>query len=92
MHSIIDGAFPLTDTSSGQAVQARTNALDGDDVDVAGSGVVSAVDDGAAVLIVSFSTSSFVFLRIRGRGCDVHRQTERHLELVTRGVTSSVRN
>jgi hypothetical protein len=38
----------VTDTTSGQSVQASTNTLDGDDVEVSGTGVVSAVHDGTA--------------------------------------------
>jgi len=35
-------------TTSGEAVEARADAFDGDDVEVAGAGVVCAVHDGAA--------------------------------------------
>jgi len=45
--SLLDGGHDhVTDTASGQAVEAGTEALDGDDVQVAGAGVVAAVHDG----------------------------------------------
>jgi hypothetical protein len=48
--SLLDGGHDhVTDTGSGETVQTRTNALDGDDVEVTGTGVVAAVEDGAAV-------------------------------------------
>lgn len=47
--SLLDGGHDhVTDTTSGQSVQASTNTLDGDDVEVSGTGVVSAVHDGTA--------------------------------------------
>lgn len=39
----------VTGASSGQTVQTSTEALDGDDVQVTGAGVVAAVHDGAAI-------------------------------------------
>ena len=48
--SLLDGGHDhITDTGGGETVQTRTNALDGDDVEVTGTGVVAAVEDGAAV-------------------------------------------
>jgi hypothetical protein len=45
--SLLDGGHNhVTDTTSGQSVQASTNTLDGNDVEVSGTGVVSAVHDG----------------------------------------------
>jgi len=45
--SLLDcGHDHVTDTSSGQTVQARTDTLDGDDVQVASTGVVGAVHYG----------------------------------------------
>ena len=47
--SLLDGGHDhVTDTTSGQSVQASTNTLDGDDVEVSGTGVVGAVHDGTA--------------------------------------------
>jgi len=46
--SLLDGGHDhVTGTTSGQAVKARTDTLDGDDVQVAGTRVVAAVHDGA---------------------------------------------
>ncbi|KAL4875955.1 hypothetical protein BJY04DRAFT_210952 [Aspergillus karnatakaensis] len=48
--SLLDGGHDhVSDTGGGEAVETRTNALDGDDVQVAGSGVVAAVEHGAAI-------------------------------------------
>lgn len=48
--SLLDGGHDhVTDTGSGETVQASTDTLDGDDVQVAGTGVVAAVEHGAAV-------------------------------------------
>lgn len=53
--SLLDGSDNhVTDTTSGQTVQAGTDTLDGDDVEVTGTGVVSAVHDGTASVHVSF--------------------------------------
>lgn len=47
--SLLDGSHDhVTDTGSGQTVQASTDTLDGDDVQVTGTGVVAAVHHGAA--------------------------------------------
>jgi hypothetical protein len=49
--SLLDGRHDHVSRTTGrQTVKTRTNALDGDDVQVAGTGVVAAVHDGAAVL------------------------------------------
>lgn len=48
--TLLDGGDDhVTDTTSGQTVQTGTDTLDGDDVQVAGTGVVGAVHDGTAV-------------------------------------------
>ncbi|RAH40310.1 uncharacterized protein BO95DRAFT_457487 [Aspergillus brunneoviolaceus CBS 621.78] len=48
--SLLDGGHDhVTDTGSGETVQASTDTLDGDDVKVAGTGVVAAVHHGATV-------------------------------------------
>jgi hypothetical protein len=48
--SLLDGGHDhVTDTGSGQTVKTCANALDGDDVEVTGAGVVAAVHDCAAV-------------------------------------------
>lgn len=45
--SLLDGGHDhVTDTTGGQAVQASTDTLDGDDVQVTGTRVVGAVHDG----------------------------------------------
>ena len=49
--ALLDGGHDhVTDTTSRQSVQAGTDTLDGDDVQVAGTGVVCAVHDSTAVL------------------------------------------
>lgn len=54
--SLLDGGDDhVTDTTSGETVQAGTDTLDGDDVQVASTGVVSAVHDGTAAADVSVS-------------------------------------
>ena len=54
--SLLDGGHDhVTDTAGGQAVQAGTDTLDGDDVQVAGTGVVGAVHDGTAVRLLATS-------------------------------------
>lgn len=48
--SLLDGGHDhVTDTTSGQSVQAGTDTLDGDDVQVSGAGVVGTVHDSTAV-------------------------------------------
>jgi hypothetical protein len=48
--SLLDGGHDhVTDTGGGQTVETCTDALDGDDVEVTGAGVVAAVHDCAAV-------------------------------------------
>ena len=48
--SLLDGGHDhVTDTGGGQTVKTCANALDGDDVEVTGAGVVAAVHDCAAV-------------------------------------------
>jgi len=48
--SLLDGGHDhVTDTGGGQTVETCANALDGDDVEVTGAGVVAAVHDCAAV-------------------------------------------
>lgn len=45
--SLLDsGHDHVTDTTSGETVEAGTESLDGDDVQVTGTGVVGAVHDG----------------------------------------------
>lgn len=51
--SLLDGGHDhVTDTTGGETVEACTDTLDGDDVEVTGSGVVGAVHDGSAVVNV----------------------------------------
>jgi hypothetical protein len=97
--SLLDsGHDHVADTASRQSVQTGTNTLDGDDVEVSGARVVCAVHDSAAVvppLAPCFqNTPSRVYEAANRGGCapaefriDVHRQTEGHLELATRGTT-----
>lgn len=48
--SLLDGGHDhVTNTGSGEAVQAGTNTADGNDVQVASTGVVAAVHHGAAI-------------------------------------------
>ena len=48
--SLLDGGHDhVSDTGSGETVQAGTDTLDGDDVQVASTGVVAAVHHGATV-------------------------------------------
>ena len=61
--SLLDGGHDhVTGTASGQAVEARTNTLDGDDVQVAGTRVVAAVHDGT-----NWETKSHLELVTGGR-------------------------
>lgn len=101
--SLLDrGHDHVADTGGRQAVQACANGLDGDDVQVAGAGVVCAVHDGAAAEIVSLFCCCTSYSWSQGRACwcvweisigvedceYVHRQTESHLQLRT-GTTAS---
>ena len=57
--SLLDGGHDhVTDTGGGETVQTSTDTLDGDDVQVASTGVIAAVENGAAVVIISFRSSS----------------------------------
>lgn len=48
--SLLDGGHNhVTDTGSGEAVEAGTDTSDGNDVQVAGTGVVAAVHHGATI-------------------------------------------
>jgi hypothetical protein len=52
--SLLDsGHNHITDTTSWETVEAGTDTLDGDDVQVTGTGVVAAVHDCTAILLVS---------------------------------------
>ena len=52
--SLLDGRDDhVTDTAGGHTVKTSTNTLDGDDVQVSGTGVVGAVHDGTAAVEVS---------------------------------------
>jgi hypothetical protein len=53
----------VADTAGGQTVQAGTDTLNGDDVEVTGSGVVGAVHDGTAAERVSFDRPGCRFER-----------------------------
>lgn len=62
--SLLDcGHDHVTDTTGGQSVQAGTDTLDGDDVQVTGTGVVGAVHDGAAARVSVRILSRSLFLR-----------------------------
>jgi hypothetical protein len=95
--SLLDGGHDhVSRTTSRQTVKTRTNTLDGDDVQVAGAGVVAAIHDGSAVLPlaniprrVCDSMRERRFGEAVAFGENVHRQTESHLELVTGGRTST---
>ena len=98
--SLLDGGHDhVTGTTSGQAVKTRTDTLDGDDVQVAGTRVVAAVHDGAAVFPLASHSLYICCRRIAGgyglgrarlaAELNVHWQTKSHLELVTGGRTST---
>lgn len=65
--SLLDcGHHHVADTASGQPVEAGTDTLDGDDVEVACARVVTAVHDGTAVFLLV----SVPIFRIFGSGVD----------------------
>lgn len=88
----------VTDTTGGQPVQAGTDTLDGDDVQVSCAGVVCTVHDGTAVVLsvpnsfVSGSSADLIdFVGSRFEPCrreNVHWETQGHLELATGGTTA----
>lgn len=94
----------VTDTTGGQSVQAGTNTLDGDDVQVTGTGVVCAVHDGTTVSDMLSASPSLsqapyatrclfevVFRSSISRkvaGENIHWETQGHLELATGGTTT----
>lgn len=54
--SLLNGSHNhITNTSSGEAVEAGTGGLDGDDVKISGTGVVTAVHDCTTMLRVQIS-------------------------------------
>jgi hypothetical protein len=58
--ALLDGGHDhVTDTSSRESVQAGTDTLDGDDVQVSGAGVVCAVHDGATVFVYQSMSRGF---------------------------------
>ncbi|EGX95503.1 hypothetical protein CCM_00157 [Cordyceps militaris CM01] len=85
----------VADAAGGQTVQAGTDTLDGDDVEVAGTRVVGAVHDGTAASCVLAHCGLYFALcawrrgRRRGVGGNVHRETQGHLELATGGTTAA---
>lgn len=93
----------IADTSSWQTVKTRTDTLHGDDVEISGSAVIAAVHDGTTIPSVLAPYSSIRYspgFRVRlwrksdqisSRESNIHRETESHLELATRGTTS-IRN
>jgi hypothetical protein len=84
--SLLDGGHDhVADTTGGETVETGTDTLDGDDVQVTGSGVVGAVHDGTAIEHVSPPILSL--RKLEGWDRNVHRETEGHLELATRGTT-----
>ena len=59
--SLLDGRHDhVASTTSRQTVQARTDTLDGDDVEVTSAGVVAAVHDGSAVFPLASFLMSYV--------------------------------
>jgi hypothetical protein len=94
--SLLDGRHDhVARTTGRQAVKTRTDTLDGDDVQVAGAGVVAAVHDGSAVRLLAMfplrvcDSRRAEFGEAVAGGQNVHRQTKSHLELVTGGRTST---
>lgn len=91
----------VTDTTSRQSVQAGTDTLDGDDVQVSCARVVCAVHDGTAIdpcqLFILAPGSRWTLVVVfhdreidmsRGRVKNLHGETEGHLELATGGTTT----
>lgn len=83
----------VTNTTSWQSVQASTDTLDGDDVEVPCAGVVCAVHDGTAVdpcqlPILASNPRWILVVDLRTIGKDIHGKTEGHLELATGGTTA----
>jgi hypothetical protein len=71
-----------TNAGCWETIQARTESLDRDDVQIAGSGIICAVDNGTAGIVLVYN--------IRGRRWSVHWETQGHFQFVTRGRASSV--
>ena len=70
--SLLDGGHDhVTDTTSRQSVEAGTDTLDGDDVQVSGAGVVCAVHDSAAVSFVSREVEYTKVRSLHGRRSSV---------------------
>lgn len=62
--SLLDGGHDhVTDTRGGETVQARTNALNRDDVEVTGTGVVAAVEDGSTIRRMSLASLFLQFFQ-----------------------------
>lgn len=91
----------VTDTTGGQPVQAGTDTLDGDDVQVSCAGVVCTVHDGTAVVLSVPRLCPWLVLEayefrwiasrcLQGRN-NVHWKTQGHLELATGGTTAARR-
>lgn len=84
----------VTDTTSRQSVQAGTDTLDGDDVQVSCAGVVCAVHNGTAVRIgqlpLGFRAHKTILVvgNPSRRRENVHWETQGHLELATGGTTT----
>lgn len=92
----------VTDTTGGQPVQAGTDTLDGDDVQVSCAGVVCTVHDGTAAVLSVPNLCPLLKPRLmlissdresisEGRKKNVHWETQGHLELATRGTTAARR-
>lgn len=86
--SLLDGGHDhVTHTSTGQTVQTGSDTLDRDDVQVTGTGVVAAVEDGST----DFLLVSLVWVgRISIRGSNVRGKTHGHLQLVASGTTTTI--
>ncbi|KAF3397074.1 hypothetical protein DPV78_007658 [Talaromyces pinophilus] len=90
----------VANTGGGETVETGTGTGNGDDVQVASSGVVAAVHHGATIIHVSPPSFDFVMLfrfdfrRRKESGFEliskvhVHRQTESHPKLVASGTTT----
>ncbi len=76
-----EGSGARTDTGSGKTVEARTDALDGDNVYRTCAGVIAAVDGRTAM-------QSLVDMTSLNWAC-IHRETQSHLQLVTRRRTTT---
>lgn len=64
--ALLDGGHDhVADTTSGETVETSTDTLDGDDVEVTGTGVVRAVHDGTAIRVAMLAIHSCLGFVVR---------------------------